>query len=546
MERIRLKAEHTVEFDGFIQSAVELIPVRKTPSKLMAFRLVIPLKSSACSLYQIGTGEDRAGGSIPEEGFRSADRGGVWVGSERRGLFFAEEDARNFFDYDSNRRWQLYPGGEGEMLLRINFVSRPLNFKKPIKYVFFLMATPVKPLAESWRSLRLGYLDISRGPDFQYVNQGIRLIYNFESYNGGWPGYPLLEEKYRRTFYTISEMAHRDGASNIVYLSCNEFDSRAPEMEAYFPEWRAPGATSSSGLERVCLKSSYADFLLWGLGRTLEEGKIDGVFLDYARPILCDNPLHPCGYADSRGKRFGSYNILAGRDFLKRLYVMFHEKARYPHIMTNGRGVTFITQDSFADSVVGGEEYASLFADGGSYLKDVPLDVIRATSAPWQWGIKKFWLPTIAYNKPANYRRRDLADDMLTMLLLNDIEAWLTYVKPEPVKRWWKGKDNFGMDDAEIIGYWQSAPFAKSSDPDIKVSIFRKSRERKILLAVANLSPEKKKIKLRLDLERLGLNEQKTGAKDSITGKPVSMVFDTLSFEIEKRNYRMIVLESPR
>ena len=132
---------------------------------------------------------------------------------------------------------------------------------------------------------------------------------------------------------------------------------------------------------------------------------------------------------------------------------------------------------------------------------------------------------------------------MLTMLLLNDIEVWLTYVNPEAVKRWWRGKDAFAMDDSEIIGYWESEPFAKTADESVKITIFRKIYEDKIMIAAGNVSPADKKARVEVSLDRFGLEAPRAKATDAVTGAEIPLTGNALEFEIRRYNYRMIIIE---
>jgi hypothetical protein len=72
----------------------------------------------------------------------------------------------------------------------------------------------------------------------------------------------------------------------------------------------------------------------------------------------------------------------------------------------------------------------------------------------------------------------------------------------------WKLEDLFGIADSEFIGWWDPACPVKTSDPQVKASVFRK--QGKTLIALASWAPAKTKVKLTVDWTAMGLSPEKT------------------------------------
>lgn len=68
----------------------------------------------------------------------------------------------------------------------------------------------------------------------------------------------------------------------------------------------------------------------------------------------------------------------------------------------------------------------------------------------------------------------------------------------------WKLWDEFGIMDAQMIGFWEKNPAVTVSDKDVKVTTY--VNKGKTLLSIGNYSSTKKQVKLNIDWKQLGLN----------------------------------------
>ena len=75
---------------------------------------------------------------------------------------------------------------------------------------------------------------------------------------------------------------------------------------------------------------------------------------------------------------------------------------------------------------------------------------------------------------------------------------------PRPV---WKLWDEFGIQDAEMVGFWDSNNLASTGNSKVEATVYKKKG--KSLIAIGNFSDRVQSIKLDLDWEKMGLEKGK-------------------------------------
>lgn len=68
----------------------------------------------------------------------------------------------------------------------------------------------------------------------------------------------------------------------------------------------------------------------------------------------------------------------------------------------------------------------------------------------------------------------------------------------------WRVWDDFGIADADVLGFWEKNPAVVASDPTVKVTAFRKKG--RVLLSLGNYSDETKTINLNFDWKQLDID----------------------------------------
>ncbi len=84
----------------------------------------------------------------------------------------------------------------------------------------------------------------------------------------------------------------------------------------------------------------------------------------------------------------------------------------------------------------------------------------------------------------------------------------------------WKVMEAFGRKEAEWLPYWRNTEWAKISPASVYVSLYRHP-ENGILAVVSNLGGKKQKIRLALDTNRLGLEDQSLRVNDVLQNESI-------------------------
>ena len=90
----------------------------------------------------------------------------------------------------------------------------------------------------------------------------------------------------------------------------------------------------------------------------------------------------------------------------------------------------------------------------------------------------------------------------------------------------WKEWDDFGIEDARMIGYWDEHPGVTTDSPDVKATAF--VRDGRTLVALGNFAKEPRSVRLSIDWKRLGLDP----AKAKIEARPIQGFQDGRTFAV--------------
>jgi len=144
---------------------------------------------------------------------------------------------------------------------------------------------------------------------------------------------------------------------------------------------------------------------------------------------------------------------------------------------------------------------------------EVPLDYMRVIFSP-QWGVPREFYRGPILQQP--YILPIALAHGYGMWTSGDSQGSETAIWHAPV---WKAWDDYGIEGAEFVPYWQNSPLVTSSHPDVIVSFYRKSGS--VLIAAATPKRERPSAAVTVDLKALGLA---TGNLTITTGdgRPIS------------------------
>jgi hypothetical protein len=533
---LALSACATVEFDGFAKFDLTLTPPAG-PVRVNSLSMVIPLKPEHAQLmvrhgfYISGI---ETAGEVPKNGFACPFTPFVLLSDNDRGLCWCTESDQYWYADDQSRGRQIElvrVGGRVE--LRLNFINAPTEVKSPIRYVFALQATPVKPFPPDYRRMRMA--TPARPPG------------NIAVPWSGWstlPSYPVpvdakaMDEEYRKTPEILK--------CPYMCLQCVASESkeflRYGEEWKMLPEWHSAEQWPRRPMTGVNPGSGWGDFLIWGLDRLAKSVAIGGIYLDIAEPTKSRNFRHGAGWQDESGVWHPTGDIFAERECLKRLYHVFLQQGRRMLIILHQSGHVSPPTMAFADIYCTGEQLSSVLRQ--DYFDIVPLDFYRAACMGRQWGIVTAFLPMWGVNphSKAENKAEEIRHALNTIALvsLHDCQPWNSYFDNATVDKWWLAQDEFGITDAEFVPYWDNGKLVEGLPETIKVSAY--VRPGGAFVTVTNVAKDDQTIALRLRPEALGGDPAM--AKDVFSDEAVPVRDGAIELTVPGRLCRIVVVSA--
>ncbi|MBI2301394.1 MAG: hypothetical protein HYU66_21015, partial [Armatimonadetes bacterium] len=513
---MRLSGRTTVEYDGMLRVDWALAPQAARELRELVCEVPLPAEVARYWYYypdRSGSWEAHRPGSLPAAGVAIPFNPTIWLGDEDRGLqWFTEHDA-DWLPSDPKQAVTIRREGD-QVVLALHLIGRPVRLdpsskatspggKAPVgrlAYTFGFQATPVKPLArDAWdyRSSTLFtpvYPAADPGPDGKseldrLAASGVRTLSLMD-----WTGIlchnlPTEPDKLRH----FVDECHQRGIQVLIYFGFQVSDA-APEFAEWIDQaanWNEARPFSyESGLDnyppkpaqtvyRVCYQSAWADFVVAGAARCMDEYGVDGVYLDGTGcPLPCYNPYHGCGPVAGDGNAHARTTFFATRDMMRRLYVAIRQ--RNPNGQVNLHNSAFLAMPSvsFATSCWDGEQLSTTL---GREMPDrMPLDYFRTEFMGRQWGIAQEFLD---YILPYPYRTE------WGLTLLHDVPV-RPYMKEEQLvlaSSLWRLMDEFGRKQAEWLPYWSNGAYVRAEPAGVYVSLYRHPRHG-VLAVIDNYS----------------------------------------------------------
>ncbi|MCD6361119.1 MAG: hypothetical protein J7M38_09660, partial [Armatimonadetes bacterium] len=527
---LSLELTTRIEFDGMCRFDLKVTPVAdaQRPTELA---LQIPLAAGHATLmHHPGRWFDdqTCAGAVPDDGWQAPNTLWLWVGDEDRGLcWFAEDQAAWSLDPD-RPGISLTPEG-GRTVMRVALANVAGRLNAPRSFTWGLMATPVKPMPDDWRTWRFG------SPIYPSTNVAVQWSVKSLSRWHSFP-VPIEPEKYRE----LARTAHAAGKRIVPYTNFNMQSNTGAAWDYFGAEWDAHAGrgTAADVLAmgiiniRCCpLTGSWADFITWKYRRFLEEYDWDGFYLDNSIPGRCNNTHHP---QDHHNRIL----IFGARKLMKRFYAITKLDDPDNVMVCHMSSRLCIPVLSFCDAYVDGEQYSwGLDNFEGNYMELTTLDRVRAELMGRNWGLIPLFLPEL---RGAARRNPDRTRELLALLLPHQTRFWLGACDRETLTAALDALDEFGMADAEFLPYWSSGTIVAPQGEQLIASAW-KHPDNGVLIIVSNLSDEERHAQVRLDLGALGLPERPA----------VSLMLDegdgaldgsTLTVTVPARDFRLVRL----
>ncbi len=467
----RLVTEY--EFDGMGRMELEL-GSPNAHATLTGLTLLLPLREAR--LYHVSSGQSghaplSTSNAVPAEGLVfDSFREVVWAGNTERGLCWFAESMENWPIGSEAGIQSLTADGE----MRVKLGDRPRNLERPLRVIFGVQATPMRPKPENSRAMadrgkihwqwfwgagqyypfQDDHIEVARtqvetmraaGKEVMPCSS-IRFYGQYRFHVGPLgentdPGLMHLENLLFRDTWAISS----------VQLPAHQIPARHTAPGTWYGKKFQP-----QGLASYCPASAYQDLYLWRLKKLIDDTGLGAIYLD--QPMTdCANSHHGCGYIDYKGDWRADVPIFAQRRMMKRMYQLFHEAHGKTFIKWHASNQLVPPVISFIDIFWDGENYGSgphkVFE---FYSKVLPPGRMQAEHTGLPFGFSADLLPEFETRyaaTPASPR------DMMGLFMVHDGAVSAVHTThPRLVRYLQDQRLAMPVDTMQTLYYWQKEP----------------------------------------------------------------------------------------
>ncbi|MBI4024509.1 MAG: hypothetical protein HY360_05975 [Verrucomicrobia bacterium] len=539
-----LTTKVSAEFDGLLRFDVALRPRKKSGVMISGLALEVPLKPECATLKYPYAGHRQKWGVMDLEGevrddWKESFLPHLWIGNDERGVAWFAESDESFRLRDPTRAIEIMRT-DRRTIMRIRMVDQPIELAAPMNFTFGLMATPARPLPESWSATRFAScVGTTTRP---IVSTGYTTGAEYHA-KPGLP-YPALDAQ--RFIKSLSKEA---GVKNLVYVTSNGVGDNVPEYRYYNQEWRNPACRDTwtyaiRGFYHDCVcpaSESWRDFFLFSTEKAIAEYNIDGFYYDYGTVMQDTNPVY-CGYRRD-GKTAPTYPIFADRELRKLIYILFQEKGKDPWFILHNYSQMMAPLASFCHMILDGEPYQQRLGGVGQkvtndYSQLLTMPRLRAMFGI-QFGTAPVFLPKLAaedWNNPKPTRT------LVAWTLPLGIQPWGFNCNIPELNKLCAAQDQFGIGASEFFPFWKhSAIFTTQGNgaPPLHISFWKKKNA--ALVAFSNLSDQPFDGLVVVNIKSLGgRTTGKLTAADGYSGETMPVNAGAIQLRIAEKDFRLV------
>ncbi|MFP3903756.1 MAG: glycoside hydrolase domain-containing protein [Armatimonadota bacterium] len=502
-----------MEYDGFTWGELTL----DTPETIEHLSMEIPLSAEVaqmthgtpngrhCAFNELLDGQELSWEFLPT----------VWVGSHDRGLCWFAESDQYYNPVSADSVVELVPSDDG-YVLRINIIGQATEIPENFKIGFGLLGSPVKKLPKGYQMLDIVWWPPpSDGLDWEAIGEtpDWGLLWWTGTYHKHLTA-PFLTPEWVRPRV---EMGKNMGVGVIHYIAPGTHTMAYEEPQKYREEWRLNPPDEfyipkvDETYPRLCLNSSYADYLLAGIDHMVSEFGLHGIYHDGGAPSHCSNDIHGCGYRDAEGQMHRIRPIRAYREYHKRLATMlYHDNGIEDFFIYNHTSdICWLPTLTFVNAHLDGEQYLSRLNSGANYADLFSLEEIRPEYVSTQWGI-----PTVFLNlcrlDGQGAASPECTSTFLAYLLAHGIPYWGERMYVPYNQQVHEIYAAFDTDNATFHPYWHTVEgFTVDCGPDVApVSCYTHDTGGRLLVVAGNITDSAQTVAVTIDPGALGLAPQ--------------------------------------
>jgi len=476
---------------------------------------------------------------------------GLWIGNDKKGMTFFTESNEFYFLKDPLKTYELIKNKQGEASLRVNFISDNRRIPRKLRYKFGYQVTPVKPFPKPENWLSYG-LVCGQNNKLYITGFGNILDNNYQGFpgNDGCKFGKQYNDAAKRTVVKFKSGKNRYGCQlmPVRYLNPTMCPITVPEFDSFRKYWivEPNNVWGTDGPDNVPSyrvtpnAQSWVNFFCYRFNRYFQNIKENGLYSDFAHPILDSNPLTNSGYVKN-GKRYPTYCIYKYHEMQKRLYIIAkkYETPDRPIFFVGHSGGTYpLPHGNFWQMVVDPEYLGGVISAEKPTLDFITPGRIRAEYNGRQFGTILNFIPI----REGKFRK--YTDDTMTMLVSAGLLWWNhTFLLKDRQNDVYRAYKKLGMTGVkQFLPFWNNKEYVKISDPNVLCTILGKPNKK--LISVCNFSVKTKSVRMVLNLHKLGFKE-KVKVCNAANDKPVKMSENgELKVTLSGRNFIMLFIQS--
>lgn len=549
---VSARIEWWAEYDGFTWADLAVSAPAGTTVDGLA--LEIPLRAEFAQMIHADTNRRHAainefiGGDLapPDEPFTWEFLPLVWIGDHDRGLCWFAESAEPFVPLDGERVVEVIPQGD-TVLLRITMIAEPTELVSGRTFGFGLLASPVRPLPEGWSTMVIDKWPPARSTvDWEAL--GTRpdwgVIWNSdygEHLTAPFATKPIVRD--------LTALGREWGVGVMHYIAPGCHSMAFEEPRRYFEEWRINPldefyiADFDETYPRLCLNSSFADYLLSGIDYMVREFGIQGIYHDGGAPALCSSEVHGCGWRDENRRLRTIRPIRAYREYHKRLATMlWHDRGIEDFfVYDHTSDICWLPALTFCNAHLDGEQYKGQRRAGVPYTQILSRQEILPEYVSTQWGVITVFLNICAREGEEG---RACTATFLGHTLPNGIPFYPRHLYQEWHEQIQALYRDFDIDRAQFHPYWRELPgFAPEADMTQTPLSCYVHEDGRVLVVAGNITDGELTPGVRLDRAALGLAADARVRRAVASDVEASLTGETLLLRMPAHSFAMVWVE---
>jgi len=480
---LRAEVETWMEFDRLMYYTVTLKPPGDEPVEVERLKVDFLLRAEESTQYICNSGGQnfRASwdaGFIPKgEGSvwstlkprrrmqRASSLGNycpnIWVGGDDCGINYSGDNDQGWTPDNKAAAQELIREG-GNVIYRMNIITKPVKIKQSRTFTFIIIPTPTKPMPKGWRGWNR-----SVGVPYSVVDG----IDAFLGHNvTASPDKPAGELNFKIEPISWEDAkAQGDGLQKkigpgnprLMYI-----DYSWPKFGPSIADWNHD---LHAGTGRLAWTPEVEDYFVWTMNEYFKRDIIDGLYIDdtsMGRTFSLASTAYP--FPEVRERRRVGFNSMGFRRFLKRCYRALVAQGKTPYIAPHMTYCFEMPALSFCAGTVNGE------------ARDIHPYTKRNAIATWsrtelrvmgngpKWGFATFWKPCIQQTEMVKDKRalqgwmHRQSRAMHALIPQHDIWYYWHYPSANSIL---PSFYEFGMDapDLRFIPYWRMEGVAEAS-----------------------------------------------------------------------------------